>query len=112
MFGSVGFKGYTNYIGMLLVDEAHNHTVMRVFCHLLREAVDMRRGNNMDYAVHVYGNVEEPVYANVPMRKDVNGKLKNRKCPYPDLLIQCTWSILSCVLEQTSYCTHWSASMW
>ncbi|XP_060576874.1 stimulated by retinoic acid gene 6 protein-like [Ruditapes philippinarum] len=36
-------KCYVNYIGMIMVDVAHNHPVMRVFCYLLKNAVENRR---------------------------------------------------------------------
>lgn len=64
---------------MILVDEAHNHPVLRVFCHYIRESLDIRRGNEMEYAEHVYGNVSEHIYENVMPRKDRSGKMKGCK---------------------------------
>lgn len=36
-------KCYVNYIGMIMVDVAHNHPVMRVFCFLVKSEVENRR---------------------------------------------------------------------
>jgi hypothetical protein len=36
-------SGYVNYIGMIMVDVAHNHPIMRVFCFLVKNAVENRR---------------------------------------------------------------------
>ncbi|XP_053394360.1 stimulated by retinoic acid gene 6 protein-like isoform X2 [Mercenaria mercenaria] len=35
-------KCYVNYIGMIMVDVAHNHPVLRTFCHLLKSEIEDR----------------------------------------------------------------------
>ncbi|XP_060562282.1 stimulated by retinoic acid gene 6 protein-like isoform X2 [Ruditapes philippinarum] len=53
-------KCYVNYIGMIMVDVAHNHPVMRVFCFLVKSNLENRRDRKpLRYAVEnaVYGNL-------------------------------------------------------
>ncbi|KAL4236450.1 hypothetical protein ACF0H5_004835 [Mactra antiquata] len=55
-------KCYTNYIGMIMVDLAHNHPVLRVFSWLLKEEAENRRDRKP-----LNSAIDNPEYGNVVM---------------------------------------------
>ncbi|XP_052777153.1 stimulated by retinoic acid gene 6 protein-like [Mya arenaria] len=66
-------KCYTNYIGMILVDVAHNHPVMRVFCHVINDAMETTRNRATP-------TTENPLYAEVrPEHKDKKLSIAKRR---------------------------------
>ncbi|XP_052777943.1 stimulated by retinoic acid gene 6 protein-like [Mya arenaria] len=66
-------KCYTNYIGMILVDVAHNHPVMRVFCHVLSDAMERTRNR-------ATATTEYPPYADVrPEQQDKELSIAKRR---------------------------------
>ncbi|XP_060566859.1 stimulated by retinoic acid gene 6 protein-like [Ruditapes philippinarum] len=59
-------KCYVNYIGMIMVDVAHNHPVMRVFCFLVKSGVENRR-----YRIPLRSAVENTVYGDLSFSEHI-----------------------------------------